>query len=39
MTIEPATQPVTEPLLWLRGERAALGPFSRELVEHYWRWE
>lgn len=28
-----------EPLLWLRGERAALGPFTRELVEDYWRWE
>ena len=27
------------PLLWLRGERAALGPFTRELVEDYWRWE
>jgi diamine N-acetyltransferase len=27
------------PLLWLRGERVALGPFTRELVEDYWRWE
>ncbi len=27
------------PLLWLRGERAALGPFTRDLVEDYWRWE
>lgn len=27
------------PLLWLRGQRAALGPFTRDLVEHYWRWE
>ena len=27
------------PLLWLRGKRAALGPFTRELVEDYWRWE
>lgn len=26
-------------LLWLRGERAGLGPFTRDLVEHYWRWE
>ncbi|MGH3908252.1 MAG: GNAT family N-acetyltransferase [Pseudonocardiaceae bacterium] len=28
-----------EPLLWLRGRKAALGPFSRELVEKYWEWE
>lgn len=28
-----------EPLLWLRSERAALGPFTRNLVEDYWRWE
>jgi diamine N-acetyltransferase len=28
-----------EPLLWLRGQRAALGPFTRDLVEEYWRWE
>lgn len=27
------------PLLWLRGERVALGPFTRDLVEDYWRWE
>lgn len=26
-------------LLWLRGERAALGPFCRELAEKYWEWE
>ncbi|MGH3543214.1 MAG: GNAT family N-acetyltransferase, partial [Mycobacterium sp.] len=23
----------------LRGERVALGPFTRDLVEDYWRWE
>lgn len=28
-----------DPLLWLRGERVALGPFIQELVEDYWRWE
>ena len=28
-----------DPLLWLRGQRVALGPFTRELVEDYWRWE
>jgi diamine N-acetyltransferase len=28
-----------EPILWLRGERAALGPYVRELVPEYWRWE
>lgn len=27
------------PLLWMRGQRAALGPFTRELAELYWRWE
>lgn len=25
--------------MWLRGEKAGLGPFVRELVEDYWRWE
>lgn len=28
-----------DPLLWLRGKRVALGPFTRDLVEDYWRWE
>ncbi|MGH3797623.1 MAG: GNAT family N-acetyltransferase [Pseudonocardiaceae bacterium] len=28
-----------EPLLWLRGQKAALGPFGRELIEKYWEWE
>lgn len=28
-----------EPLLWLRGQKTALGPFTRELVEKYWEWE
>ena len=28
-----------QPPLWLRGDRVALGPFSRDLVERYWRWE
>ena len=25
--------------MWLRGERAGLGPFSGDLVDQYWRWE
>src|SRR5437879_3070755 len=32
-------EPAGGPLLWLRGQRAALGPFIRELVSDYWRWE
>ncbi len=32
-------EPHREPLLWLRGQKAALGPFTRELVEKYWEWE
>jgi diamine N-acetyltransferase len=35
MNIEPSDGP----LLWLRGERVALGPFSRDLIHDYWRWE
>lgn len=33
------TSETFEPILWLRGRRVALGPFVRELVELYWRWE
>ncbi|MGH3814374.1 MAG: GNAT family N-acetyltransferase [Pseudonocardiaceae bacterium] len=33
------TETARDPLLWLRGDRVALGPFTRELVEDYWRWE
>ena len=28
-----------KPILWLPGQRTALGPFSRALVEKYWEWE
>jgi diamine N-acetyltransferase len=35
----PSANSGADPLLWLRGENAALGPFTRELVEDYWRWE
>jgi len=35
VTLEPAEGP----LLWLRGERTALGPYSRDLVDEYRRWE
>lgn len=33
------TRTARDPLLWLRGDRVALGPFTRDLVEDYWRWE
>lgn len=36
-TDSPESTP--EPLLWLLGQKAALGPFRRELVEKYWEWE
>ena len=29
----------SDPILYLRGEVAALGPLDRALVERYWRWE
>ncbi|SDC20681.1 GNAT family N-acetyltransferase [Actinokineospora iranica] len=35
----PDTSADREPTLWLRGEKAALGPFLRDLVPLYWRWE
>lgn len=28
-----------EPLIWVKGKSAGLGPFSPELAELYWRWE
>jgi hypothetical protein len=31
------TEAARDPLLWLRGKHVALGPFTRELVEDYWR--
>ncbi len=33
------TETARDPLLWLRGDRVALGSFTRDLVEDYWRWE
>ena len=30
---------MSEPVLWLRGDRAAIGPIRADLAEHYWRWE
>lgn len=30
---------MTTPLIWLQGQRVGLGPYVRELVEDYWRWE
>jgi RimJ/RimL family protein N-acetyltransferase len=28
-----------EPIVWIRGQRAGLGPFSADLVDQYWQWE
>ncbi|MFI7049005.1 GNAT family N-acetyltransferase [Streptosporangium sandarakinum] len=28
-----------EPILWVRGKFAALGPYRADLAELYWRWE
>ncbi|MFV2172554.1 GNAT family N-acetyltransferase [Actinomadura sp. LOL_016] len=28
-----------EPIIWISGNKAGLGPFSGELVDSYWRWE
>lgn len=25
--------------IWIRGERAGLGPFTEDLVDQYWQWE
>ncbi|MDE3724849.1 GNAT family protein [Nocardiopsis sp. N85] len=30
---------MSEPLIWLRGDRAGIGPLRADLVEEYWRWE
>ena len=30
---------ISEPIVWIRGERAGLGPFSGDLVDQYWQWE
>jgi diamine N-acetyltransferase len=30
---------MTEPVIWLRGTKAGLGPLSKDLVEDYWRWD
>lgn len=38
MSHEP-TPNTSEPILWLTGQRVALGPLRRDLVETYWRWE
>lgn len=38
-TIPDHTVDDDDPVLWLRGERAALGPFTRALAQLYWRWE
>ncbi|ACU40121.1 GNAT family N-acetyltransferase [Actinosynnema mirum] len=31
--------PQDDLIVWLRGDRAGLGPFSADLVDQYWRWE
>jgi diamine N-acetyltransferase len=33
------TEPVTEPVIWLRGERVGIGPLRADLVPAYWEWE
>ena len=30
---------MTTPMLWISSENVALGPYSSELVDLYWRWE
>ncbi|WP_028648412.1 GNAT family N-acetyltransferase [Nocardiopsis sp. CNT312] len=30
---------MSDPLIWLRGEKAGIGPLRADLVEEYWRWE
>lgn len=30
---------IPEPLIWLRGEKAGIGPTRADLVPTYWRWE
>lgn len=30
---------MSAPVIWLRGERAGIGPVRSDLVEDYWRWE
>ena len=30
---------MTTPTIWLEGQNVGLGPYVRELVEEYWRWE
>lgn len=40
MTTPPQnTTSSLSPPIWLHGEHVALGPFTRDLVQHYWRWE
>jgi RimJ/RimL family protein N-acetyltransferase len=30
---------MTEAVLWLRGDKAGIGPVRADLVEEYWKWE
>jgi len=30
---------MTEPLIWLRGDKVGIGPTHADLVPEYWRWE
>lgn len=30
---------MSDPLIWLRGEKAGIGPLRADLIEEYWRWE
>lgn len=39
MITQSHADPAADPILYLKGERAALGPFTATLVHQYWRWE
>ncbi|MEU1715402.1 GNAT family N-acetyltransferase, partial [Nocardiopsis dassonvillei] len=30
---------MSDPLIWLRGDKAGIGPLRADLVEEYWKWE
>jgi diamine N-acetyltransferase len=32
-------EPAAEPVIWVRGKRASLGPLRADLVARYWEWE
>ncbi|MFC9087016.1 hypothetical protein [Nocardiopsis dassonvillei] len=30
---------MSDPLIWLRGDKTGIGPLRADLVEEYWKWE